>query len=247
MYPRIRLLIGQTLAGLVLFTAFVGTASAGPIYDLANDWSNISNPSGTWTYGHYTSGLDPSTFSSFTNSGPNGTFASLQVWDTGSAADPNIIKNTGADVDTTPLFSNILFTAGNVTLGPFNGPTVARWIAPIAGTFFADASFATVQEGNSTPNAYISLNGAAVIDLGAVANGLVGNSIPLGLSGLSTDYTNTIAVAMGDYVDFIVWGANANNKTTQVSATLTQVPEPSTLALLGAGLLGLFMRRKRVA
>ena len=31
------------------------------------------------------------------------------------------------------------------------------------------------------------------------------------------------------------------------SVAVTEVPEPSTLALLGAGLLGLFMRRKRVA
>ena len=32
-----------------------------------------------------------------------------------------------------------------------------------------------------------------------------------------------------------------------VSYHFTSVPEPSTLALLGAGLLGLFLRRKRVA
>ena len=42
----------------------------------------------------------------------------------------------------------------------------------------------------------------------------------------------------------ICLGASAPTLTLDIRA---DVPEPSTLALLGAGLLGLFMRRKRVA
>jgi len=241
----IRDLVRQALVGLLLSTAFVGVASADPVYDLADDWSNTSNPSGTWTYGYFTSGLDPSSFSSFANSGANGTYPTLQVWDTGGGADPNIIKNTGADVDTTPNFGNILFTAGNVTFGPYLGPTVARWTAPVGGTFSVEAAFATVQEGNGTPNAYISIDGAAVSDLGAVANGLIGNSIPNGLSGLTTDYASTLTLA-GQTGDFIVWGGNSANKTTEVSATVAPVPEPSTLVLRGLGLAGLvYIRRRR--
>ena len=44
-----------------------------------------------------------------------------------------------------------------------------------------------------------------------------------------------------------LWGSNRALLTIDFTPASTQVPEPSTLGLLGAGLLGLFMRRKRVA
>jgi hypothetical protein len=52
----------------------------------------------------------------------------------------------------------------------------------------------------------------------------------------------TITVALGGIVDFAVgYGTDGSyyNDTTGLSATITTVPVPSTLLLLGSGLLGL--------
>jgi len=221
--------LGVIMCVLVFVISF-GLATSANAYDLAGDWSTSTNNPAPWSYGKYDSGLDPTTFSLLTayrdlESG------SLSEWWMGGDADPNIVKNiTSSDLSA----YGIEWHANQVTFGPYMGPTVARWTAPSAGTFQVDAVFATVQEVNSAPNAYV-YDGTILNDLGLVPVFGVG----------SVEYHETLTVLAGQTIDFVVWGANRYNKTTEVSASVTNVPEPATLLLLGAGIIGLVGFRRK--
>jgi hypothetical protein len=223
------------ILGILSAISVASQAGANPSWNLASDWSS-SNPSGVWSYGHYTGGLSPSSFSQFTENYYGGVvtpddLTKLNAW--GEGGDPNIIKNTGPTF-TTVNFGQITFNAGAVTFGPYLGPTVVRFTAPTAGNYDLSDAFMTVQVANSDPNAYISIDGGALNDLGLVS-GTISDSQEINLAG-------------GQYVDLIVWGGDTNNKTTQVDATFTLVPDGSiTAGLLGSALIGLATLRRKLA
>jgi hypothetical protein len=223
------------VAGILLALGIMGSSHAAAIYDLSDDFS-LSNPNGAWSYGKYTGGLDANTFTQFTIGETISVEGSdLDVWHGDNGIDPNIIKNNGESF-TTSGSGVIDFNADEVTFGPYLGPTVARWTAQFDGTFDVMASFATVQNGNTSPNAYIIADGLAFLDLGT-------------LTASAVNYNGTFTGIAGQWIDFVVWGADGGNKTTEVSANITAVavPEPSIIALFAVGLLGLgFARRRKV-
>ena len=137
---------------------------------LAGDFSPTSNPSGNWTYGQYTGGLNPATFQAFTHTFSTSVDGhSLDVWNNLSSpfgVDPNVIFNPGSTF-TTSGFGNITFNSQEVTFGPYGGPTVAEWTATTAGTYVFNATFTPVQLGNGYPTAYVFGAGSQLVSLSA--------------------------------------------------------------------------------
>ncbi len=54
-----------------------------------------------------------------------------------------------------------------------------------------------------------------------------------------------MTLAAGQTVDFVVFGNNSLNKTTQVDATIVAVPEPATMTLLALSASVVFLRRRK--
>ena len=219
--------------GALLVTA----VHAALVYDLSADWTAGNNPSGAWTYGAYGSGgsggtLDPSTFTRFTAESTT-LVPGLDIWWFGG--DPNIEKNlTGADI----LAYDIDWVSGQVAFGPQFGPTVARWTAPASGLYDIAVTYMTIQKVNSPPSAYVYVGLTEVFDqaLTAVSGAQFGTPASYAASN--------VLLAAGQTVDFVVFGDNRLlNKTTEVDATITLVPEPALAGLLALGGLLLAGRR----
>jgi len=68
-----------------------------------------------------------------------------------------------------------------------------------------------------------------------------------GTDGIGVDYSVSATVSVGSTVDFVIdpFLANDRGDGTNFTATITQVPEPSTLILAALGMLGLLGFRWR--
>ncbi len=238
---RPRMALRRPLVRTAVLMAVVAAAALTNIarattYDLANDFSITTN-GGTnpWSYGVYTSGLSPASYSPFTNT-TTGAFGALDVWSLGGS-DPNLEKN----VTNSPNSGccGITWPANEVAFGPYLGPTVARWTAPATSLYDISATFTPIQTGNSSPNGYVYLDSSQLTNLTLSGTPFVG-----------TNFSDSLVlIHAGQTLDFVVWGGNVNNKTTEVQATINAVPEPSGFLLCGLGAVGLLIaaRRRRKA
>ena len=119
-------------------------------------------------------------------------------------------------------------------------PSRAR-TAPSTATYNLSATFTTIQTGNTPPTAYVYLGNTQVYSqqLQDPSNNQFGTP--------ATFTDNNVLISQGTTVDFVVWGANGNNKTTEVQATIA-TPEPASLAIWGGVIAsGLLVARRRKA
>jgi hypothetical protein len=241
------------LAMLVIALALMSfSAHAAETHNMTTEFSASSNPNDVWTYGHYgdegSGSLDKSTFQPFTlQSGLPADLSGLGQCDGSSGylegwrdeTDPNVLRNTGATTFCGG-FSGITFHAGAVTFGPYRGPAVVRYTVPSAGDWQVDATFATVQDGNGPPAAYVhdGVSGDTTFDL--VSGSVSAFPATDGYSQLLT------GLPAGAKIDIVVWGNDTNNKTTEVSAIITKAnlnvgidikpgSDPNSINLCSAG------------
>ncbi len=219
-------LIGISTLGLSSW--LIPAAFGATIYNVDNFQTvTQANP---FTYGTYTTvvvdgaGLadqfDTTSFSEFTRYRDEDTTASdpsteLQVWDNGGS-DPNVIYNpTGATED---LASILTLNSHKLTMGPYMGPTVVRFTVPTTTYYNIDATYTDVETVNTPPDVYVYENG---VRLYGAANS----------DATPGHYANNPAIPLlltaGTTIDFVAYGDNVNNKTVQLDATLTTVPEPA--------------------
>lgn len=107
---------------------------------------------------------------------------------------------------------------------------IRRWTSDVAGPVTISGALAKLDtRGGDGVDCSIWVNTTQVYQCGLA-----------GTDGVGVSYSFSTNLSVGDTVDFVVdprtWHGN---DATMFTATISQVPEPGTLTVLGAGLLGL--------
>ncbi len=206
------------VAGVAMATLSVPVRAA--VFDVTADFSVASNPNGVWTYGY-----------SSTLGGAFNLYDAHFVASSWNKSGEPFLGDYGGGLVA-------VFHPGD------NGEySIYRFTAPASGNYNLNVVFSDAD--SATTDVHVRLNNSSLF-VGAITD----NS--------STSHVANLVLVANDILDFAVgFGSNGNyfNDSTSVDATLTTrdgnstaVPEPVTLSLLGAGLIGLrLMRRSRAA
>jgi hypothetical protein len=215
------------LAGLGLIFASE-TARASLVWDASTQFSTTTNTAtDTWQYLWAPgSGGDNSSYSLFAQYDTSGASApGYAVWDNNSQWH-FIGKNTS-------VYDGLV--AHPFGYPPLNWPpyiVAVGWKSPISG--FVDVDFSLLDlnaaEGDGQAWYLFKSGGATALSLGTIDNG--GNTGLLHVSRVPVATGDMLYLQIGCRADFV-------GDLTGVQYTVTQVPEPGVLAMLGCAAMGL--------
>jgi hypothetical protein len=211
----------------------VAGQSRAATYSAVDDFSVASNPNGVWSYLDATPA--PTTLSlSSTACGITG----AACWWDGQGVPTSVLiaKNTTAG---NLSYADVVQSPGVLAIDPESDTAILQFTAPTAGTYTIEGDFTGIAtDENSHPVAILD-NGVSIYS-GTIASYTQDDAFSL---------SETLAV--GGTIDFEVLTGSAGcaycSLTTGLDATLTvnSAPEPASLFLIGSGLFGLGLIRRR--
>lgn len=225
---------------MLLTVGFVGIPAFSQTWDAFNDFAGNANPNGAWSYGYGTTG---SSFTPYNMYGPNCSGGVLNCWQpTVTINDtPNIVwNNTGSFVN----FGTAISAPGLTQHPGISVDAITQWTAPSTGAYSISGFY---QIADVNPSGVIGLvfeNSTSLFQLK-----LLGPPAqhPDTLGGMATYYIPWLELNAGDVMSFAVNNdGNYLFDTTHFNATITTIPEPGSMVLLGSGLIGAagILRRK---
>lgn len=213
------------------------SAHAGASWDATADFDASNNPSasGAWSYG-WMSTLG-GTFMLFTN--PQHPLVSFYTWNS-SVYDPQAMPTVGKSIEGAAWYT-VLIEPNTLHAhpGPSGEYAVLRFTSPTAGSFNVSASFFGQDDVGPT---------SSDVHVRTHSGDLFSDSISgFGPSSLKS-WSSILNLAAGQTVDFAVgYGSNRSYfyDSTGMTARVTAVPEPTTVAMMITGLAGIAVRRRR--
>lgn len=228
----------------------VGVAAQAATFNLASDWSDSSNPNGTWAYGVLT-GTSFSTFTThvpnYINVGPPAFTAPQPAWtsciDTGNNGCPQgLAKSTGVAA------AGKDFPIGRVGgHTPLTGWLAVQWTAPSAGSVSISGDAWTWQDIGRTLVTTVLFDGVQLFSPVAIPTQASGttSASPFTFSQAaisaagSPSALQNINVRAGDTITWIAAEATGSTEWfvgVDMTAVLTPVPEARTLSMFVSGL-----------
>ena len=233
---------------LILWALAAPSAAGSILYDAESDyiagWIAGTNPNGVWTYGWSTSPGNNVTL--YTTHDQLSGFPSFDEWKDPSNninATPLVYSNQSgssfsgggaANLDSVPAGALIIHGGGTAASCGSDGGCFSEviWTAPSTDDYSLVTTFAGHQLGMTGLVEVLKVTGGAPSVLFSNSALTDGTSVP---------FDQIISVLAGDQIIFAARTSDGslNPDTTQLQATLTAVPEPSSLVLLGGAMLAL--------
>jgi hypothetical protein len=239
--------------GAIVALAILAAPAQATVYDLAADFSNISNPNGVWSF---TQGGPLSHYPQPSSGPPNALNAAAANGYWGTGADffsaPFVVQTTANG--STVGYTNEDFLSGDVLVhGPSDGSSVfVNWTAPSDGVIDLSSSLWYAHSiVTRSQDIFVTLGG------NALGNATVTNGI--GRSGASSVNALGLSVSAGDVLSFAFsksagqqYGSLSGLEAVINFTANTQtapVPEPASWAMMigGFALAGGALRRRKMA
>ena len=222
----------------ILFAPFLlSNAVAATVWDLKTDWSDSSNPNGSWSYNSDATPLPHISGSTL----PGGALASQAGWAACSSCRGFWFKATLQPPNTDWQVGDVVVHTQDQYANPYNHAANVTWTSPLTGTvsitggLWMDNFFPA--RGNQW-NLYVK----GVL----VSSGLLSGTDPydrnspfslLAGSGGALPLTN-ISVSSGDAVKLEMVRTTFDGFFIGTNLTISAVPEPANLAMWLTGLAG---------
>jgi hypothetical protein len=235
-----------SLVVAAMVTVLIPGISNATIWNDVTDFSS-SNPSGAWRYGDGITGT-PSFFLYTAFSTACDGFSGVSCWQPPPAdvmfGVPVVgINTTGSTLDfaTVVLPTDVLWVHPGVSTD-----SIVQWTAPAAGIysisgFFEMLDTAPPPQGHPV---FVGIYDNSTPEFGGSL--FLPRASPPDTPGQKDPFSLTLSLNAGDVISFGVNnGGSVFFDSTGLAATITTVPEPTSLSLFASGLAGFWWLRKR--